>query len=114
MLARLIRKAEECEKGKRARDNQPVGYFEGVSHISVILPNEAWDLDDHGIVAVSLGPAYPRCDTFLRIIHDKIRPQRNGPEYPGGRKGRQAEVPATTETLGRRHYLPELTLVHIK
>lgn len=46
MLARLFREAEESKKDERARDNQPVGYYEGVSHKWVILPNDAWDLDD--------------------------------------------------------------------
>jgi hypothetical protein len=51
---------------------------------------------------------------LLCIVHNNIRPYRNGPEYLDGRKGHQAEVPATAETLGRQHYLPELTLALVK
>jgi hypothetical protein len=46
MLARLIRKAKECKKDKRARDNQPAEHLDAASHMWVILPNDAWDLDD--------------------------------------------------------------------
>ena len=113
-LARLIRKAKEREKDKSARDQRPAEYLEAISQIWVILPNEACDLDDLGIVAVRVGPAFPRCDTRLRIGDDEIRPQRNGPEYLGGRNGHQAEVPATAETMGMRHYLLELTLALVE
>ena len=87
MLARLIRKAKERKKGKRACDNQPAEHLDAVSHKWVILPNDAWDLDDLGIVAVHVGPAFPRPDTRLRTGHDEIRSQRNCPKYLGGRKG---------------------------
>ena len=60
-----------------------------------------------------VGPTFPRCDTVLRIGDDDIRPQRNGPEYIGGRKGHQPEVPATAKTM-RRHHLLELTLVLVE
>jgi len=59
---------------------------------------------------MNVGPADPRRDTSLRIVHDVIRPQRNGREYLGGRNGHQADVPATVETRVRRGYLPELTM----
>ena len=87
MLARLIRKAKECKKGKRARDDRPAEHLDAVSHGWVILPDDAWDLDDLGIVAVHVGPAFPRSDTRLRGGHNEIRSQRNGPKYFGGRKG---------------------------
>jgi hypothetical protein len=102
-LARLIRKAEEREKEKRASNKRPTEYLEAIFRIWVIPPNEACDLDNRGIVAVRVCPAYPRSDTLLHIGHDKIRPQRNGPEYLDGADGHQAEVPATTETRGSRH-----------
>jgi hypothetical protein len=113
MLARLIRKAKEREKDKSARDHRPAEYPEATSQIWVVLPNDAWDLDDLGIMAVHFGPAFPRSDT-LCIGDDEIRPQRNGPEYLGGRKGHQPEVPATVKTLGVNHYLPELTLALVE
>jgi hypothetical protein len=109
MLARLSRKAEEREKYKRACDKRPAEHLELDSDIWVILPNDTWDLDDLGIVTVRVGPAFPRVDTNLRIPHDDIRPQGNGPEYLDGGNAHQAEVSATTETMGRRHPLPELS-----
>ena len=103
-LARLVRKAEEREKEKRAHDKRPAVYFEAVSHHWVVLPNEACDLGDRGIVAVRVRPAYPRLDTRLRGGHNKIRSQRNGPNYLDGADGHQAEVPPTAEaTRGSRH-----------
>jgi hypothetical protein len=112
-LTRLIRKTEERKKDKRARHQQPSEYLEAISQMWVILPNDAWDLDDLGIVAVRVGPAFPRLDTRLRIGDDEIRPQRNGPEYLDARNGHQAEVQATTGTLGMRHLL-ELTLALVE
>jgi hypothetical protein len=109
MLARLIRKAKEREKNKRARDNQPTEHLEANSYWWVILPDETRDLADRGIVGVYVGPARPRRDTHLHIVYDDIRPQRNGPEYLDAGKGHQAEVPATTRTIRRRHKLVELT-----
>ena len=112
-LARLIRETEECEKDKGTRDQRPAEHLEATIQIIVIPPDEACDLGDRGIVAVRVGPAFPRSDTRLRTDDDDIRPQRNGPEYFGGRKGHQPEVPATAETL-RRHHLPGLTLALIE
>ena len=114
MLARLIRKAEEPEKDKRARDKRPAEHLEADSHLWVFLPNDAWDLVDRVIVAVRVGPAFPRCNAHLRRADDDIRPQKNGPENLGGGKSHQAEVSSTTETMGRRHYLPELTFALVK
>jgi hypothetical protein len=114
MLARLIREAKEREKDKSARDQRPAEHFEVVNHTRVIPPDEACDLDDLGIVAVCVGPAFPRCDTRLRIGDDDIQPQRNGPKYIGGGKGHQPEAPATAKTLGMRHHLLELTLVLVE
>jgi hypothetical protein len=108
MLARLIRTAEEREKDERARDQRPAEHLEPDRHNWVILPNEACELVDRGIVAVRVGPAI-RSDTQLRSLHDVICPQRNGPEYLDGGNGYQAEVPAAAGTMGRRHYLLELT-----
>jgi hypothetical protein len=107
MLARLIPKAEECEKDKSTRDQRPAEYLEATSQIWVILPNEACDLHYIGIVAVRGGPALPRLDTCLRIGDDEIRPQWNGSEYLGGRNAHQPEVPATARTLRMRHHLVE-------
>jgi hypothetical protein len=80
----------------------------------VIPPDEACDLGDRGIVAVRVGPAFPRSDTRLRTDDNDIRPQRNCPENPSGRKGHQPEVQATTGTLGVRHHLLELTLALVE
>ena len=114
MLARLIRKAKEPEKDKSARDQRPAEYPKANSQIWVVLPNDARDLVDLGIVTVHISPAFPRLDTCLRIGHDEIRPQRNGPKYLGRRKGHQPEVPATVKTLGMDHYLAELTLAPVE
>ena len=77
MLARLIRKAKEAEKDESARDKRPTVCLDAAG---VLPPNDAWDLDDMGKVAVREGPSFPRFDTCLRIDDDKIRPQRNGPK----------------------------------
>lgn len=61
-----------------------------------------------------VGPAYPRWDTALRIVHDDKRRDRNGPAYLDPGNGHQAKVPATTETRGRRHYLLELTMALVE
>ena len=113
MLERLVRKAKEREKDKSARDQRPAEHLEADFHTRVIPPDRACDLVDFGIVAVRVGPAFPRCDTALHIGDDDIRPQRNAPEYIGGRKGHQPEVTATAKTL-RRHHLLELTLVLVE
>jgi hypothetical protein len=112
-LARLIRKAKEREKDKSARDQRPAEHLEAISHTRVTPPDEACDLDDLGIVTVRGGPALPRCDTCLRTDDNDIRPQRNGPEHLGGRKGHQAEVPATAK-LGMRRHLLEQTLALVE
>ena len=101
--ARLIREAKEREKDKSARDKRPTVYLRGVSYIWVILPNKACDLDDLRIVAVRVGPAFPRIHTALSIDHDEIRPQRDGPKNLDGANGHQADVPAATETRGSQH-----------
>ena len=108
ILARLIGKAKEAEKDKSARNKRPTVCLEAAASPGVILPNGAWDLEDMGVVAVRIRPAFPRCDTYLRIVDDEIRPQRNGPNYLGGRKGHQPEIPATVKTLRMSHYLAEL------
>lgn len=113
-LARLVRKAEEPEKEKRAYDKRPAVYLEAVSYRWVVLPNKACDLDDRGIVAVRVGPAYPRPDTRLRSGHDEIRSQRNGPEYLDGADGHQADVSPTAETRGSLHQLAKLTLAIVE
>ena len=46
MLERLIHKAEECEKVKRACNKQPAEYLEDDRHLLVILSNDGWDLVD--------------------------------------------------------------------
>jgi hypothetical protein len=114
MLARLIRKAKEREKDKSARDQRPAEYPEGTSQIWVVLPNDAWDLVDLGIVAVRVSPAFPGLDTHLRIGDDEIRPKRNGTKYLRGRKGDQPDVPATAQTLGMYHYPAEPTLAFVE
>ena len=112
--ARLIRKTEECEKDKSARDQRPAEHLEALMCNGDTPPDKSCDLGDRGRVAVRVGPAFPRCDTFLRTGYDDIRPQRNCPEYLGGRKGHQPEVQATTGTLGIRHCLLELTLALVE
>ena len=112
--ARLIRKTEECKKDKSARDQRPAEHLEAVSSNGDTLPDKSCDLGDRGRVAVRVGPAFPRCDTFLRIGYEDIRPQRNCPKYLGGRKGHQPEVQATIGTLGMRHRLLELTLALVE
>ena len=112
-LARLICETEECEKDKGTRDQRPAEHLD-VIHIMVIPPDEACDLGDRGIVAVRIGPAFPRCDTRLRIDDNDIRPQRNCPENLSERKGHQPKVQATTGTLGMRHHLLELTLALVE
>ena len=87
MMAYRIRKAKEREKDESRRDKRPTVCLE---EAGVLLPDDAWDLNDMGIVAVGVCPAFPRFDTCLRIDDDVIRPQRNGrerPEHLGGRKG---------------------------
>ena len=101
MYARLIREAEKREKEKSTRDERPTVYLDVGSYFRVILPNEACDLPDPGIMAVHVGPAYPRSDTQLCIVHNDIHPQRNSPEYLDAADGHQAEVPATTQTRGQ-------------
>jgi hypothetical protein len=111
---RLIRKTEECEKDKSTRDQRPAEHLEAVSYDRDIPPDETCNLVDHGIVAVRVGPAFPRSDTESHIGYEDIRPQRNCPKNLGGRKGHQPEVQATTGTLGMRHHLLELTLALVK
>jgi len=98
MLARLSSKAEQREKKKRAEDKRPAKHLEVDSHLGVILPSKARDLYDLGIVPVHVGPALPRYDTRLRVFHNVICPQRNGPQNLGNRNSHQAEVPATIGT----------------
>jgi hypothetical protein len=114
MLARLIRKAKEREKNNSACNQRPSEYLEATSQIWVVLPNDAWDLDDLGIVAVRVSPAFPGLNTYLRIGDDEIGPKRNGTKYLRGRKGDQPDVPATAQTLGMYHYLAELTLAFVE
>lgn len=40
--------------------------LETFGHITRIPPHEACDLDDLGIVAVRVGPAFPSCATGVR------------------------------------------------
>jgi len=63
MFTRLTTKAEQREKDKRACDRRPTGHLETHSHLGDILPNEACDLIDHGILAMRVGPALPRFET---------------------------------------------------
>lgn len=115
MSARLIPKAEECKKDKRARDQQPAVHLETDSTLSVILPNDAWNLKNLGIVVVYGGPASPRSNTPIAsgTVHENECSQRNGPKYLEEGQGHQAEVPATTEAL-RAHCLPELLLALVE
>ena len=101
MFTRLTTKAEKREKGIRACDQRPAEHLEAQSRLGDVLPNEACDLIDHGILAFRVGPALPRMDTRLCNEHDVKRRQRNGPKYLDGRNGHQAEVSALTETGGR-------------
>jgi hypothetical protein len=114
MLACLICKAKECEKDKRTRHQRPAKYPKATSEIWVILPNNAWDLDDLRIVAMCVSPAFPRLDIRLRIGDDEIRSQWNGPKYLSSRKGHQPEVPTTVKAMGMDDYLPELILASVK
>ncbi len=114
IFTRLTRKAEECEKGKCVQDNRPAEQLEVKNAIGVILPNRSWDPDDLGIVSVRGGPTSPRIDTKLRTVRDVDYCQRNGLKYPGGRNQHQTDVPATSETRGRQHQLPELTFVLVE
>jgi len=101
MFARLSRKAKQREKDKRACDKRPAEHLQFHSHLRVILPSDAWDLRDHRIVSMRVGPALPRVETLLSIGHNKKRRYRNGRKYIGGRYDHQAEIPALTETRGR-------------
>ena len=103
MSTSFLRKADEREKDKRTHDQRPAEYLEANSPFWIILPNKAWDLKNLGIVAVRVGPAYPRRDTDFRIVHDKKCPQWNGSEYLDDANGHQAEVLVKAETLGKRH-----------
>ena len=114
MLASLIREAKEREKHESARDKRPTVCLETTRVQRVSLPNRVWDLVDMGVVAVRIGPASPSCDISLRTIDDEIRPQRDGPDYLGRRKGHQPEIPTTVETLRVSHYLVELTLAPVE
>ena len=87
VLARLIRKPEEREKDKSAHDKQPAEQLYADIHIRVVLPNGAWDLEHLGIVTVDVGPAFPRCDGLLGIVHYDVRPHWDGPKYLYERKG---------------------------
>jgi hypothetical protein len=82
MSARLIPKTEECKKDKRARDQQPAVHLETDSILSVILPNNAWNLENLGIVVVYGGPASPRSNALIAsgTVHENECSQWNGPE----------------------------------
>ena len=98
MFARLTGKAEQREKDKRACDQRPAKQLDVEGRHRVIPPNYACELIDLGIVPVHGSPTLPRYDTHLRIRHDEIGPERNGPEYLDEGDGHQAEVSATIGT----------------
>ena len=98
MFARLARKAEQREKYECASNMLPAKHLDVHRPLRVIPPNKSCDLYDLGRVAMHASPAPPRYDTRLRIGHDVIRPQRNGPEYLDGGDSHQTEVLATIGT----------------
>ena len=58
MLTRLIRKAEEREKGERAQDVKPTT-LDAEHDFGKCLPNGARDLNDMLVVIVCVRPAFP-------------------------------------------------------
>ena len=114
MSTRLIGKAEEREKEKRAQDERPAVHLEEKNSIGLILPNGCWDLVHRGVVFVRVSPASPRINTQLGFFHDINRSQRNGPKYLSAGNSHQANVPATSDTRGGRHYLPESNFARVE
>ena len=90
MFARINRKAEQREKDKCTCDQRPAVYLDAHSRLGDILPNRTWDLLDHGIVAVRVGPTLPRYDTRRCIGHDKKCRQWDGGKYLNRGDGYQA------------------------
>lgn len=103
MFARLPSKAKQREKDKRACNKRPARHLEVERQYRVIPPNKACNLLDLGIVAVHASPTLPRYNTQLRIGHEVVRPQWDGPKYLHKGYNHQAEVPATIGSRNQLH-----------